>query len=150
MRYLMVDHVTSFDPGSYMEGVKNVTMSEDYLEFHFPRFPVMPGSLILESIVQLSGWLVAAGSDFSRWFFLEQVKTVKYYGFALPGDQIVLRVETAGEEDGLSLFKGLATVGGERRVSVNYSGRIVDLESIEDTEEQKHSFRILTREIELA
>ena len=67
MRYLMVDRVTSWESGKSMEGVKNVTLSEDFFEFHFPRFPVMPGSMILESLVQLSGWLEGASSGFSRW-----------------------------------------------------------------------------------
>ncbi len=150
MRYLLVDRVTSWEAGGFMEGVKNVTMSEDFLEFHFPRFPVMPGSLILEALVQLSGWLEAAGSDFSRWFLLEQVGTIKYYGFAFPGDQVVLRVEAAGERDGRTLFKGIATVDGERKVVVDFAGRVVDMKSYEDPEEQKHLFRILMREIELA
>lgn len=133
-----------------MEGVKNVSMSEDFLEFHFPRFPVMPGALILEAIVQLAGWLEAAGSDFARWFLLEQVRSVKYYGFALPGDQIVLRVEANGQENGLNLFRGVATVEGERRVLVDFAGQSVEMENYEDSEEQKHLFRLLRREIKLA
>ena len=35
MRYLLVDRVTSWERGATMVGVKNVTMSEDFLEFHF-------------------------------------------------------------------------------------------------------------------
>lgn len=147
MRYLLVDQVTSWKEGEFMEGVKNVTLSEDFLEFHFPRFPVMPGALILESLVQLSGWLEAASSDFSRWFLLEQVKTIKYYGFALPGDQIVLRVEPNGDEGGMRLFKGLATVGGERRVVVDLVGQVVKMDEFEDPEEQRHHFRVLTRDV---
>lgn len=147
---MLVDRITSWEAGQYMEGVKNVTLSEDFLEYHFPRFPVMPGSLILEALVQLSGWLEAAGSDFSKWFLLGQVKAVKYYGFALPGDQISLRVETAGTENGSSLFKGTAFVEGERKVAVDYAGQIADLEQYEDPEEQRHLFKILNREIELA
>ena len=150
MRYLMVDRVTSWESGKSMEGVKNVTLSEDFFEFHFPRFPVMPGSMILESLVQLSGWLEGASSGFSRWFLLEEVRTVKYYGFALPGDQIALRVEAAGAEGGLSLYKGFATVEDERRVVVDFSGRVVDLKDYEDPGEQEHLFGILTREITLS
>ncbi len=150
MRYLMVDRVTSWESGKSMEGVKNVTLSEDFFEFHFPRFPVMPGSMILESLVQLSGWLEGASSGFSRWFLLEEVRSVKYYGFALPGDQIALRVESAGAESGLSLFKGIATVGDERKVVVDFSGRVVDLKDYEDPEEQEHLFGILTRGITLS
>lgn len=150
MRYLLVDRVTSWESGRFMEGVKNVTLSEDYLEFHFPRFPVMPGSMILEALVQLTGWLETAGSEFSRWFLLEQVQTVKYYGFALPGDQIELRVEVAGEEEGRCLYRGLASIEGERKVSVDFLGRLADLSDYEDPSEQERLFQILTRAITLS
>ena len=150
MRYLLVDRVTSWERGVSMEGVKNVTMSEDFLEYHFPRFPVMPGSMILEALVQLSGWLEAAGSECGRWFLLERVETIKYYGFALPGDQIELRVEAVGEEEGRSLYKGAASVSGERKVAVEFSGRVVDLKDYEDPEEQAHLFRVLTRDVEIS
>jgi len=150
MRYLMVDRVTSWESGKSMEGVKNVTLSEDYLEFHFPRFPVMPGSMILEALIQLSGWLEAASSGFSRWFLLDQVRSVKYYGFALPGDQIELRVEAAGEEEGRRLYKGLASIGGERNVAVDFAGRVANLAGYEDPGEQERLFQILTRAITLS
>ncbi len=146
MRYFLVDRITEWEAGRFMAGVKNVTMSEDFLEFHFPRFPVMPGALLLEALVQLGGWLEGAGSDFARWLLLERVRSVKYYGFAFPGDQVALRVEAAGEEDGLRLFKGTAAVGGERRVAVDFAGRVVELSRYEDPEERRSHFRILVRD----
>ena len=146
MRYLLVDRVTGWEPGRFMEGVKNVTMSEDFLEYHFPRFPVMPGSLLVEALAQLAGWLEGAGTDFQRWLLLEQVRSVKYYGFALPGDQVALRVEAAGEEEGLRLFKGMAMVEGERLAVVDFAARAVELADYEDPEEQRARFRVLRRE----
>ena len=150
MRYMLVDRVTAWEAGASIEGVKNITMSEDFLEFHFPRFPVMPGALIFEGLVQLAGWLEAAGSDFTRWILLEKVRSVRYYGFAFPGDQVTLNVEARGEEEGLSNFRGVATVDGERRVVAEFSGKVVALADYEDPEEQRHHFRVLRREIQLS
>lgn len=146
MRYLLVDRVTEWEAGRFMEGVKNVTLSEDFLEYHFPRFPVMPGSLLIEALAQLAGWLEGAGTDFKRWLLLERVRSVKYYGFALPGDQVALRVEAAGEEEGLRLFRGVASVEGERRAVADFAARAVDLAEYEDPEEQRAHFRVLRRE----
>lgn len=150
MRYLLVDRVTEWEADRSMAGLKNITMSEDFLEFHFPRFPVMPGALILEALVQLAGWLEGASSDFARWVLLERVRSVKYYGFAFPGDQVALRVEAAGEEEGLRLFRGTAAVGGERRVAVDFAGRAVELARYEDPEEQRRHFAILTRQTQIS
>ena len=150
MRYMLVDRVTAWEAGVSIHGVKNVTMSEDFLEFHFPRFPVMPGALIFEALVQLAGWLEAAGSDFTRWFLLEKVRSVRYYGFAFPGDQVLLSVEAKREEEGLGHFRGVATVDGERRVVADFGGRVVPLADYEDPEERRHYFRLLEREIRLS
>ena len=64
MRYLLIDHITEWKSGEFMKGVKNVAMSEDFLEFHFPKNPIMPGVLLLEALTQMAGWLEAASSDF--------------------------------------------------------------------------------------
>ncbi len=149
MRYMLVDRVAEWKAGESIQGVKNITMSEDFLEFHFPRFPVMPGALIFEGLVQLAGWLEAASSDFTKWVLLERARSVKYYGFAFPGDQVLLRVEACAEEGGWKDFKGMAAVEGERRVAVEFSGKLVALADYEDPEEQRHHFRVLSREIRL-
>ena len=146
MRYLLVDRVTGWEPGRFMEGVKNVTMSEDFLEYHFPRFPVMPGSLLVEALAQLAGWLEGAGTDFKSWLLLDRIRSVRYYEFALPGDQVALRVEAAGEEEGLRLFKGVAAVEGKRRAVADFAARAVALADYEDPEEQRARFRVLRRE----
>lgn len=150
MRYLLVDRITEREAGRFMEGIKNISMSEDFLEYHFPTFPVMPGSLILEALVQLAGWREAADSDFAHWFLMEQVRSVKYYGFALPGDQVGLRVELTGGEDGRLVYKAAASVEGERRVAAEFSGRRVKMADYEDPEGQRHHFKILCREAALS
>jgi len=146
VRYLLVDRVTAWEAGRFMEGVKNITLSEDFLQHHFPRFPVMPGSLLVEALAQLAGWLEGAGTDFRKWLLLERVRSVRYYGFALPGDQVALRVEAAGEEEGLRLFRGAASVGGERRAVADFAARPVELADYEDPGEQRAHFRVLRRE----
>lgn len=146
MRYLLVDRVTEWEAGRFMAGVKNVTLSEDLFEHHFPRFPVMPGSLLVEAMVQLAGWLEGAGTDFRWWLLLDHIRSVKYYGFALPGDQVALRVEAAGEEGGLRLFKGAAAVEGQRRALAEFAARPVELAGYEDPGAQRALFRVLRRE----
>ncbi len=146
---MLVDRVTAWKAGESIQGVKNITMSEDFLEFHFPRFPVMPGALIFEGLVQLAGWLEAAGSDFTKWILLERARAVRYYGFAFPGDQVALSVEAQGTEGELRNFRGVAAVEGERRVVADFGGRAVALADYEDPEEQRRHFRVLGREVRL-
>jgi 3-hydroxymyristoyl/3-hydroxydecanoyl-(acyl carrier protein) dehydratase len=146
MRYLLVDRITALDPGNEIAGVKNVAMSEDFLEFHFPKNPIMPGIMLLEAIVQLSGWLEAASSNFAKWFLVSKVLKCNFYGFVLPGDQVRLsvHVKDAPSQD-LKVYGGVAEVDGKRKVKVEFQGNLVNLEIIEEVNEQKKFFDILMR-----
>lgn len=146
MRYLLIDHITEWKPREQMRGIKNVTMSEDFLEFHFPKNPIMPGVLLFEALSQLSGWLEAVSSDFRNWFMVNRIRKCGFYGFAFPGDQVELevRIVPAVEPD-RTVFSGLGTVGGKKKISAEFEGTIVSMDTIERIEEQKNFFQILTR-----
>jgi 3-hydroxymyristoyl/3-hydroxydecanoyl-(acyl carrier protein) dehydratase len=136
------------DPGNRITGVKNVAMSEDFLEFHFPKNPIMPGIMLLEALVQLSGWLEALRSDFRKWFLVSRVLKCNFYGFVIPGDQVQLSVSVGAEgSQDLKVYSGKAEVDGKRKVKVEFQGNLVDLEAIEEINEQKRFFEILTRKI---
>ncbi len=145
MRYLLVDRILEWQPGQHMKGVKNVTMSEDFLDYHFPKNPVMPGILLLESLAQLAGWLEAVSSGFEHWFLLHRVERCMFYGFAFPGDSVELRVELkTGNPAGVATFEGVCAIDGKRKVVTEFSGDRVSLAELEDVEEQKQFFRVLT------
>jgi 3-hydroxymyristoyl/3-hydroxydecanoyl-(acyl carrier protein) dehydratase/protein-S-isoprenylcysteine O-methyltransferase Ste14 len=58
MRFLLVDAILEWEPGKQAKGVKNVSLSEDFFDDHFPLKPIMPGVLIVEGMAQLSGLLL--------------------------------------------------------------------------------------------
>lgn len=148
MRYLLVDRIMSIDSGRSIAGVKNVAMSEDFLEFHFPKNPIMPGIMLLEALVQLSGWLEAISSDFRKWFLVSRVLKCSFYGFVIPGDQVEMNVDvSAAPSQDLKIYSGTARVNGKRKVKAEFQGNLVDLETIEEVEGQKKFFQILTRGI---
>ena len=146
MRYLLVDHIVEWKPGERMVGIKNVAMSEDFLEFHFPRKPVMPGVLLLEALVQLAGWLEAVSSDFQNWFLLQKVHRCHFYGFAFPGDRVGLEIQVKSQpSSGVKAFAGLCAVDGKKKVVAEFEGETVPLGEIENIDEQKELFQFLTR-----
>ncbi len=150
MRYLLIDHIVEWKSKEKIKGIKNVTISEDFLEFHFPKNPIMPGVLLLEALVQLAGWLEAVSSDFNNWFLINKVNKSNFYGFAYPGDQVELVIETLTEPNSsVKTYKGAGTVGGKKIIKSEFEGKIIPLSEIENTDEQKRFFQVLTRKLNL-
>ena len=148
MRYFLIDHIVEWKSEEKIKGIKNVAMSEDFLEFHFPKNPIMPGVLLLESLVQLAGWLEAASSDFNNWFLINKVNKSNFYGFAYPGDQVELVLEPMpGANSSAKTYKGIGTVCGKKIIKAEFEGKIIPLSEIENTDEQKRFFQVLTRKL---
>lgn len=147
MRYLLIDRILEWKSNGRIKGIKNVAMTEDFLEFHFPKNPILPGVLLIEAFVQLTGWLEAASSDFKDWFLVTKVRQCKFYGFAFPGDQVDLEVQRLPEStEAKRVYSGIGRVGEKKKVAVEYEGDLVPLEEIEDVEAQRRFFKVLTRE----
>lgn len=150
MRYYLIDHITGWKPGAFIKGIKNVSMSEDFLEFHFPKNPIMPGVLLLEALSQLTGWLEAASSDFKSWFLISNVKKCSFYGFAFPGDQVEIEVKPIpSEHPGARVYHGIATVKGKKKISAEFEGKTIPLNEIEDMNDKRNFFHLLTRDSKL-
>jgi 3-hydroxyacyl-[acyl-carrier-protein] dehydratase len=145
VRYYLVDRISQWEINKSIRGVKNVAMTEDYLQYHFPRRPTMPGVLLLESMAQLAGWLEAISSDFTCWFLLEHVKSCKFYELTVPGDQVEVVLEIVpADEPGRRRYRGTGSVGGKRRVAAEFEGQLIPLADIEAPSSQRQLFTVLT------
>jgi 3-hydroxyacyl-[acyl-carrier-protein] dehydratase len=113
VRFLLVDKIIELKEGKSAVGVKNISLSEDYLADHFPSFPIVPGVLILESLAQLSGKLinltVKAERGISVLPVLSIVYNAKFRKFVRPGDQLRLdaRLDSLHEESARVTAKAL-------------------------------------------
>src|SRR3954466_6551563 len=94
MRLNLVDRLLEIEPGKRIRMVKNLTLAEEYLADHFPRFPVMPGVLMLQTLVESAAWLLRLTEDYRHSVIaLREVKNVKYGSFMEPGKSLVATVE---------------------------------------------------------
>ena len=147
MRFLMVDRIAEHVPDTSIRGWKNVAMAEDYLEWHFPEQPIMPGMLILEACAQLAGWLEAAGSDCARWFLLDRVRSGRYYDFAIPGDRIDITLERMEHEDPeRRVYRAETSVDGKRGATLEFEGRVTDLAALQDPDDARRMWKQLRGE----
>jgi len=122
MRFHLVDRIVEWAPGKSLRAVKNLTLGEEYLADHFPTFPVMPGVLMLHTLVEAAAWLLRLSEDFRHSVIvLREAKNVKYGTFMQPGKQMNVEVELAGQDEKTATFKGKGEVGGASTVSARFT-----------------------------
>src|SRR6267378_6040480 len=99
MRFHLVDRIVEVVPGRSLVALKNLTLGEEYLADHFPTFPVMPGVLMLQTLVEAGAWLLRLSEDFRHSVIvLREAQNVKYGTFMQPGNQMSFEVELAGQD----------------------------------------------------
>jgi len=111
MRWYWIDRFIEFESGRSAKAVKNVSLAEEHLHDHFPGFPVMPGSLMIEGMAQTGGILLGEKNDFKHNVILAKVPKVEFHSWATPGDQLVYSatLQDARDEGGSVLVT--ASVG---------------------------------------
>ncbi len=118
MRFTQIDRIVALKKGDSITAIKGLALSEEYLQDHFPRFPVMPGVLMLESIFQASMYLIRATDDFAySMVVMKESRNFKFNGFVQPGDQLVVECKIQSEKDGIIKLKTEGKIDGKTAVS---------------------------------
>ena len=128
MRFILIDRIVSLEPGKQIKAVKAVSLAEEYLADYFPAFPVLPGVLLLEGLIESASWMVRETENFAHsMLLLEQARNVKYKSFLSPGAQIEYTVEAKTIEENVSSFTGFGLSGDERIVEARFGLRHFNL-----------------------
>jgi 3-hydroxyacyl-[acyl-carrier-protein] dehydratase len=114
MRFDLMDKVLERS-AEHVLVLKNVSAAEEYLGDHFPGFPILPGVMMLETLVQ-AGRVLAKEAGIDRPMVLAEARKVTYAAMVRPGE--ALRVEvTLRKRDGDVLdLEGVGWVGDKEAV----------------------------------
>jgi len=119
MRFFLIDRISQWEVGVRAEAQKNVALSEDYFDDHFPRRPIMPGVLILEGMAQLAGLLLEASlkERFAREAkaVLTILEKTTFREMIKPGDSLTYQAEVSA----------LNETGGKAAVRALLASRLV-------------------------
>jgi len=122
MRFSLIDRVVGIEGGETITAVKCVTLAEEYLADHFPKFPVLPGVLMLEAMTQTGAWLVRVREDFAHsMVVLQEARNIKYADFVRPGQMLTITAQLLKQDRRHTTLKADGQV--DQRVAV--SARLV-------------------------
>ncbi|MFQ5430079.1 MAG: 3-hydroxyacyl-ACP dehydratase FabZ family protein [Phycisphaerae bacterium] len=128
MKFILLDRIVSIEVPSRIVATKSLTLAEEYLADHFPTFPVMPGVLMLEAMVQTAAWLVRVSQDYARsMVVLAEAKNVNYKSFIAPGRALEVTAEAVRIDEASSEFKAFGRCGEEEIVKARLKLRHYNL-----------------------
>lgn len=127
--FLLIDRVIEIVPGSHAVGIKNVSMNESFFQGHFPRQPIMPGVLIIESMAQTAAVLVVEtleGAAAGKLVYFMSIDDARFRKPVVPGDSIEIHVKALRNRGSIWKFSGDAKVEGRTVAEARFSAMIMD------------------------
>ncbi|MDP7071071.1 MAG: polyketide synthase dehydratase domain-containing protein [Phycisphaerales bacterium] len=110
MHFNLIDNVLELGD-DHIVARKQVTSAEEYLADHFPGFPILPGVMMLETMVQAARHLIGASRP-GAWV-AGDVRAVKYGAMVRPGQSLRVAVSMAApSEAGTIACRGTGVIEG--------------------------------------
>lgn len=112
--FLLVDRIEELEPGIRAVGIKNVTHNEPFFQGHFPRYPVMPGVLIVEAMAQVGAVGVMSKEEYrGKLALFAGIDGVRFRRQVVPGDVLWMEVEVERLRSKMGRGRGVAKVDGQ-------------------------------------
>lgn len=111
--FLMIDYVTSVEPGVSAQGYKNFTNNEWFFPIHFPSRPNVPGALQLEALAQMLTVAITTLPGLERKVTHALSHLVKFKREILPGEKLEIKTSVKSWSRGICIGKGAGYVNGE-------------------------------------
>lgn len=128
--FLLIDRVTELVRTKRIVALKNVTVNEPFFAGHFPKFPIMPGVLVVEAMAQAGGVLLL--SEFpdreQKLLLFTGIERAKFRRPVTPGDQLRIEVVVQVWRGTAGKMEGKAYVGDKLACEAIVTCRLVDRE----------------------
>ncbi len=116
MRWLLVDKIDVLVSGETAQGRKAWPADSAFFADHFPKFPVVPGVLLMEALAQLAGKLIGYTVRQTRgdWPFpiLSMMNGVKFRKFVRPDEEVILMTRLTSIREDMAVVQSRAKCGG--------------------------------------
>lgn len=110
-----IDYVDELVPEEKITATKNVTINESFFRDHFPKNPVLPGALIVESLAQTGAVALLSQEEFQgKTAYFGGIRSAEFRKVVRPGDTLRLEVNLEKVHKNIGIGKGIATVDGKK------------------------------------
>ncbi len=139
--FLLVDRVVEIVAAERIVALKNVTINEPFFPGHFPDYPVMPGVLLCEAVVQAGGILVCSsvpeGINRPQYALLTALDRVRFRRQVIPGDQLRLESETVHRRGKFWKMRGTVSVANTVAAELEFTLAEADLHDSRKADKRK-------------
>jgi 3-hydroxyacyl-[acyl-carrier-protein] dehydratase len=130
--FLLVDRITEVVKNESLIGYKNVSISENVFQGHFPGHPIYPGVMILEGMAQAGGILAFQSMEMTKEeaankvVYFMSIDKAKFRAPVKPGDRLEYRISVMKHKGAIWMLKGEAFVDDKMVSEAELKAMIVD------------------------
>ncbi len=129
--FLLIDRIESITNGESIEGYKNISISDQVFQGHFPGHPIYPGVLIIEGMAQAGGVLAFKSSANEDEFenkvvYFMSIDKAKFRSPVFPGDKLVYKLNVVKHKGNIWVLDGKAYVEDKLVCEAELKAMIVD------------------------
>jgi 3-hydroxyacyl-[acyl-carrier-protein] dehydratase len=131
--FLLLDRITQLEQGKYIEGYKNVSISEPVFQGHFPDHPIYPGVMIIEGMAQAGGVLAFQSYNEeeqedinNKVVYFMSIDKAKFRSPVTPGDQLVYKLSVIKHRGAIWQLDAKAFVDDKLVAQAELKAMIVD------------------------
>ena len=130
--FLLVDRVTEIVKNETLHAFKNVSISENIFQGHFPGHPIYPGVMILEGMAQAGGLLAFQSMEMTKEeaakkvVYFMSIDKAKFRSPVKPGDKLEYRISVIKTKGPVWVLKGEAFVDDKMVSEAELKAMIVD------------------------
>lgn len=112
--FLLVDKILELEVGKKAIGIKNVSANEPFFQGHFPKYPIMPGVLIVEAMAQVGAIaMMSIEENKGKLGVFAGIDKVRFKKEVRPGDTLKMEVEMISIKRSIGKAKASAYVDEE-------------------------------------
>lgn len=114
--YFMVDKIIELEKGKRVVGIKNITGNEICFLGHFPDISIVPATMIIEAMAQVSTFLYYRKGKKPKKlnFYLGVIKDARFFKPVYPGDQLRIEINAIRFTPNNAVVKAMVFANNEK------------------------------------